>query len=117
MHELGITQSILTIALNHAQQAGAVRIRELNLVIGELASVVDDSVQFYWDIIARDTMAEGAVLSFKRIPATLRCQHCAHEFPMNRQDFLCPACGSPQVRVASGEEFYLESIDVDLAQP
>jgi Zn finger protein HypA/HybF involved in hydrogenase expression len=30
---------------------------------------------------------------------------------------MCPACGSPNVAVAGGEEFYVESIDVDLAQP
>jgi hydrogenase nickel incorporation protein HypA/HybF len=117
MHELGITQSILDIALHHARKAGAVRVRELNLVIGELASVVDDSVQFYWDMIAKDTIAEGAILNFKRIPSTLRCTNCAHEFPLNQQDFACPACGSAQVTVAGGEEFFLESIDVDFTQP
>lgn len=117
MHELGITQSILTIALRHAQQAGAIRIRELNLVIGELASVVDDSVQFYWDMIAKDTIAEGAVLNFKRLPARLRCHTCAHEFPMDHQSHTCPNCGSASVGVAGGEEFFLESIDVDFAQP
>ncbi len=117
MHELGISQSILDIALHHAHEAGASRIRELNLVIGELASVVDDSVQFYWDIIAKDTMAEGAVLNFKRLPARLRCTHCEHDFPMDHQDFVCPVCGSAQVAVAGGEEFFLESIDVDFAQP
>jgi hydrogenase nickel incorporation protein HypA/HybF len=116
MHELGITQSILDIALRHAGEAGAVRIRELNLVIGELASVVDDSVQFYWDIIAKDTIAEGATLNFKRLPARLRCTRCEHEFSMDRQSFVCPACGSTQVVVAGGEEFFLESIDVDFAQ-
>jgi hydrogenase nickel incorporation protein HypA/HybF len=116
MHELGITQSILDIALHHAQEAGASRIRELNLVIGELASVVDDSVQFYWDIIAKDTIAEGATLNFKRLPARLHCTHCEHDFPMDHRDFVCPACGSGQVVVAGGEEFFLESIDVDFAQ-
>jgi len=115
MHELGVTQSILRIALHHAQQAGAVHIKEVNLVIGELSSIVDDSVQFYWDMIAQGTIAEGAILNFTRIPAMLGCQACGHEFLMDRQEFICPACGSQKIVVAGGEEFYLESIDVDLA--
>ncbi|NDJ76446.1 MAG: hydrogenase maturation nickel metallochaperone HypA [Chloroflexi bacterium] len=115
MHELGITQSILSIALEHAQNAGAVRIKEINLVIGELSSIVDDSVQFYWDMIAKGTIAEGAQLNFKRLPAWLHCNVCGHEFPMNREKFECPECGSDKIVVASGEEFFLESIDVDLA--
>ncbi len=117
MHELGVTQSILEIALRHANQAGAVRIKEVSLVVGELSSIVDDSVQFYWDMISEGTIAHGAVLSFTRIPATLRCQECSHEFPLNHRDYTCPACDSPKVTVVGGEEFYLESIDVDLAEP
>ena len=117
MHELGVTQSILKIALRHAEQAGAARITEVNLVIGELASIVDDSVQFYWDMISEGTIAHGAVLTFTRIPAALRCQECGHEFPLNHHDYACPSCGSRKVIVVGGEEFYMESIDVDLAEP
>jgi hydrogenase nickel incorporation protein HypA/HybF len=116
MHELSITQSILSITLRHAQEAGAVRVKELNLVIGELSSVIDESVQFYWSMIARGTIAADAVLNFKRLPAKLRCNDCAREFPMGERDYICPHCGSQQVVVSGGDEFFLESIDVDLAE-
>lgn len=115
MHELGVTQSILKIVLHHAQQAGAVRVNEINLVIGELSSIVDDSVQFYWDLISEGTIAHGATLRFARVPARLRCQDCGHEFGLNRQDYTCPACGSSRAVVAGGEEFFIDSIDIDLA--
>lgn len=117
MHELGVTQSLLEIAVRHAEQAGATRITRLSLVVGELASIVDDSVQFYWDLIAAGTLAEGATLEFKRVPATLRCAACAHEFPLNHDRYVCPRCGSSRIAVTGGEEFYLESIDVDLPTP
>jgi hydrogenase nickel incorporation protein HypA/HybF len=115
MHELGVTQSLLDLALRHANDAGAVRINQLTLVIGQLSSLVDDSIQFYWDIISVGTMAQRATLVFKRVPAALRCSDCAHEFPLQEQDYRCPHCGSERVSVAGGEEFYLESIEVDLA--
>lgn len=117
MHELGVTQNILAIALRHAEEAGATRITRLTLVVGELSSIVDDSVQFYWDLIAAGTLAEGAALEFRRVPAMLRCNDCQHEFRMDYETFLCPRCGSSRVTVAGGEEFYLESIDVDLPAP
>jgi hydrogenase nickel incorporation protein HypA/HybF len=113
MHEMSITQSLLEIALRHAEQANARRIVRLNMVIGELASIVDDSVQFYWDIISRDTIAEGAELYFERVPGILRCLSCDHTFPLNGRDYACPDCGGLQVTVAGGDEFRLESIEVE----
>ncbi|HIE38842.1 MAG TPA: hydrogenase maturation nickel metallochaperone HypA [Anaerolineae bacterium] len=114
MHELPVTQSLLEIALRHAEEAGARRIVQLNVVIGELASIVDDSVQFYWDIISRGTIAEGAQLHFERMPGLLRCVACGHTFPLNGRDYDCPACGGSQVLPVGGDEFRLESIEVEM---
>jgi hydrogenase nickel incorporation protein HypA/HybF len=113
MHELPVTESILEIALRHAIQADAKRITELNLVIGQLSSIIDDSIQFYWDIIAKDTIAEGATLNFKRIPTQMTCQECHTAFSPQEDDFACPNCQSQQVKVTAGDEFFLESIQID----
>ena len=113
MHELPITQSILEISLRHAQQAGAKRITDLHLVIGKLSYVVDNSVQFYWDMIAKDTIAEGATLHFQRVPAEFLCLDCGHRYPVDGETLACPHCESTRVKVASGDEFRLESIDVE----
>jgi hydrogenase nickel incorporation protein HypA/HybF len=115
MHELPVTESILEIALRYASQAGASRITDLNLVIGQLSHFVDDSVQFYWDIIAKDTIAEGARLHFKRIPAQMVCLDCETRYSPNEDTLACPACQSVRVKVVAGDEFRLDSIDVDTA--
>lgn len=113
MHELPITESILEISIRHARQAEARRITDLYLVIGQLASIVDDSVQFYWDIISKDTLAEGAKLHFRRIEVEMRCLDCEVNYKPEAHDMACPSCGGSNVRVVAGEEFFLESIDVE----
>ena len=44
MHELPITQNILKIALRYGQENQASKITDLYLVIGQLSSVIDDSM-------------------------------------------------------------------------
>jgi len=113
MHELAVTQSMLNLALEHSERAGARRITHINLVVGEIASIVDDSVQFYFDFISKDTLAEGAQLSFKRLPARFRCSACGQEFPLRDGNWICPACQRLGGEVISGREFYMESIEVE----
>jgi hydrogenase nickel incorporation protein HypA/HybF len=112
MHELAVTESILEIALRHAQSAQARQVTALHLVIGDLTSIIDDSVQFYWDIVARDTIAEGAKLIFRRIPIQMQCLACQGEFFPQNNTFTCPTCGSNRIKIITGEEFYLEAIDI-----
>ena len=114
MHELAVTQSVLEIALRHAGQRNAGRITDLHLVIGQWASAVDDSVQFYWDIISDGTIATGAKLHFRRIPAELFCLDCDQQYLPTDQDLFCPRCHGPHTKIVHGDEFYVESIDVDV---
>ena len=113
MHELSVTQSLLKIALEHAEKAEASRVTNLNIVIGDLASMVDDSVQFYWEIIAKDTIAERAKLNFRRVPAQLQCQDCFEKYHPSDRELACPKCNGVNTKIIAGEEFALESIDIE----
>jgi len=113
MHELPVTESVLEIALRHAQAADAKRVNEIHLVIGELASIIDDSVQFYWDIISKDTIADGARLNFRRIQAEMLCYECQTRFSPSPDDYSCPNCGSTHLKIVAGNEFFVEAIDIE----
>lgn len=114
MHELAVTQNLLEITLRHANSARAQRVTRVNVVVGELSTIVDDSVQFYWKYIARDTLAEYAVLSFTRVPAKLRCLACTHSFVLAATpDYRCPICGSADIMTDGGDDLRLESIEIE----
>ena len=112
MHELSITESLLKIALRHGKNANANQITDLYLVIGELSSIVDDSVQFYWDIIAKDTLAEGAKLHFERKSTEIQCNDCGHRYHPENNVMACPNCESININILSGDQFYLEAINI-----
>ncbi len=113
MHELSVTESLLEISMRHAKEAQADKITDLYIAVGQLSSIVDDSVQFYWEIIAKGTPAETATLHFRRIPAELKCLNCEQTYRPTDEVLACPECNSAQVKILAGEEFYLEAIDVE----
>ena len=117
MHELAITENILNLTLSHARQAGANRVTDLYLVIGQFSSIVDDSVQFYWNMVSEGTICEGAQLHFERLPAQIRCLDCDDTYTVPDGMTPCPQCSGSHVTIVSGEEFRLDSIAVDTAVP
>ena len=113
MHELPITQSVLALTLEHAQKGGGGRVTAVHLVVGDLSRVVDDCVQFYWDILSEGTPAQGAELKIRRMPLEMICRSCSHRFRPGDDDYRCSACGGSEVRVTGGDDLRLEAIDLE----
>jgi len=113
VHELAVTESILQISEKYAREADALKVTGINLVIGKLSSIVDDSVQFYWDIISNNSLCKGALLHFERRDAVLHCNQCSVEYRIDTSLQPCPNCGSPDVKIISGEEFFVDSIEIE----
>lgn len=113
MHEYAVTKNIIDSAVDEATKAGANKILEIRLVIGELSSIMDESVQMYFDIISEGTMAHGARLVFKKIRAQFKCRSCGNIYDKPASGFDCPSCGGPGYPTGAGKEFYIESLEVD----
>jgi len=113
MHELAVTESILEICTRNARQSGATRVTTINLTIGRLSSIVDDSVQFYWEIISEGTLCAGSQLVFKRLPAKMRCNACETEYSFDGDLIPCPNCQSMNACILGGDDFQVESIEIE----
>ena len=111
MHELSVTESILNITTRYAEQENASIVTDVYLVIGNLSSIIDDSVQFYWDFVTKKTICEGSKLHFSRIEAKAKCLECGFEYNLTELQ-PCPQCESARFRIITGEEFYVESIKI-----
>ncbi len=112
MHELAITESILSIAAQAAQENDGAKVTDIYLVIGQLSSIVDDSVQFYWDHISQGTLCEGARLHFERRPAILHCNSCGHHYRLGEILQPCPDSHSVDVYIEGGEELLVDHIEI-----
>ena len=113
MHELSLSGAIVKTVEKHAEGR---RVTVVNLRVGSLRQVVPDTLAFSFQFVARGTVCEGARLEQELVRASLRCNACAHEWPIEVPAFRCPACGTSDVAVASGDELLVESIEVEEAE-
>ena len=139
MHELSLAGAVIDTAERHA--AGR-RVLLIELRLGELRQVVPESLAFYFEHVARGTLCEGATLEYETVPATLGCRECGATWPLTatlgsgsatwgqtppggvrpqvagpqvaaRPSFRCERCGGADVEVEAGNEFEVESIEVE----
>jgi hydrogenase nickel incorporation protein HypA/HybF len=110
MHELSIATAVLNTALKHADDR---RVTAVRLRAGTMRQVVPDSLIFYFEIVARDTLCEGATLELEQIEARLRCRACERQWSPQIPAFRCPDCGSADVEVAAGDELEVDYIEVE----
>lgn len=113
MHELSITQSVLDIALDHAEQNGAKHISRIVLTIGAMTMVVGDCVRFYFDTISKGTLAEGAELEIIDVPMRVKCSQCNKVYESEDPIFICPECQVISSEIISGKELDVTSIIIE----
>ncbi len=112
MHELALSSAIVNTVCKHAEGR---RVTTVSLRVGKLRQVIPDTLEFYFGFVARDTVCEGARLEQELIEARLRCRPCAREWDIEIPAFRCPTCGGSEVEIAAGDEFEVESIEVEEA--
>jgi hydrogenase nickel incorporation protein HypA/HybF len=110
VHELSLSSAIVNTVVKHA--AGR-RVTVVDLRVGRLRQVVPDTLEFYFEFVARGTVCEGARLEHELIEARLRCNGCGHEWAIEIPAFRCPQCAGSDVAVVSGDEFEVEAIEVE----
>jgi hydrogenase nickel incorporation protein HypA/HybF len=112
MHEVGIMENTLAMALNRAAEEGAQRIHRLTMRIGPLSGVVPEALEFAFDVLRRGTIAEEATLAVEHVPIICFCATCRLEFQPDDLYCECPRCHEPSAEVHQGRELELTSLEV-----
>ena len=113
MHELSLTQSIVELAIEHANREKAVAIRSITVEIGALSGVVADAMEFAFDVCSKGTMADGARFEIRHIPGRGRCMECREESVLDTLTHICPLCGNLALETIEGQEMKFTEMEID----
>ena len=113
MHEMGIAQQLVQIALDSIpKEIENPKVEKVNLKIGRLAAVVEHSLTFCFEIITKDTPLEGARLNIDFIPVMVHCKSCDNNWEVTGPVFKCPFCEDGDVEMLTGREIEITSLEL-----
>lgn len=113
MHELSLTQSIVELAVEHAQRENAVAIRSITVEIGALSGVLADAMEFAFDVCSKGTMAEGSHLEIIHVAGRGRCLECHKESELDSLTYTCPYCEKLALEPVQGQEMKFTEMEID----
>jgi len=117
MHEFSMCQTIVNTALVELKKHPAARLKKVRVVVGRRHAVVPGNLRFAYEVLTRDTPAEGSVLAIRTVPVTGRCRRCGWRGRIQGFRYLCSACEHGDLEITGGNELYLESLEVETHEP
>ncbi len=110
---MGIAQQMVSIAQGAIpEDLPNPKVERLNLRVGRLAAVVEESLRFCFEVISKETCLEGALLVIETVPVKARCRACHHEWEVPDVVFTCPACEKGEIELLSGRELEVASLEL-----
>jgi hydrogenase nickel incorporation protein HypA/HybF len=113
MHEMSLCEGVLRILEESALSQGFSRVKTVCLEIGALSGVEKQAMRFGFDVVMKQTLAEGATLEIIDIPGEAWCMPCAKKVQVSARFEACPECGSYQLQVTGGDEMRVKELEVE----
>ena len=109
MHELSICNAIASTAAKHADGRS---VTQVTVQIGHFRQVVPDALQFSWEVVSEATVLKDAALVIEQVPAVVECASCGVRTTLDLPILACGHCQGFEVKLVSGEELIVVSIDL-----
>lgn len=113
MHEMSLTESVISLVEDAARREKFSRARAIVLEIGELGHVEPEAMRFCFEAISRGTIADGARLDIVRVPGAGWCLDCGKTVPLAERFGPCPDCGQYHVQMTAGDELRVKELEVE----
>jgi hydrogenase nickel incorporation protein HypA/HybF len=114
MHEMSLVGSMLDIIEEYAAQHGFAKVNGLKLSFGALSCIEPSALKMSFEVLSKDTRAQGASLSYTIHPIMVHCLACSRDLEVGEYPSSCPDCKGDEVALVGGfEELRLEEMDVD----
>jgi hydrogenase nickel incorporation protein HypA/HybF len=114
MHEMSLTASIMDIIFEYADNHHFTKVKALKLSFGALSCIEPKALEFAFEVLSKDTLAEGAHIEYDITPIVVSCLDCGGDSAVEEFPSLCPLCRAEDVVLKAGtEDLRIVEMEVD----
>jgi hydrogenase nickel incorporation protein HypA/HybF len=115
MHERSLVRALLRQVQEIADKNSASRVVSIRVRIGEFSGVESALLTSAYNDLKQATPLCDATLDLECVPLEAVCDQCGSRFRIERFNFQCNRCGSPQLTLCGGEEMLLDAVTMEEA--
>ncbi|MBZ0058551.1 hydrogenase maturation nickel metallochaperone HypA [Leclercia adecarboxylata] len=114
MHEITLCQQALELIEKQAHQHQAKRVTGVWLRVGAFSCVESSALQFCFELVCRETVAEGCALHLEEQQAECWCQDCkAYVELVTHRVRLCPQCGGANLNIVADDGLHITRLEIE----
>lgn len=114
MHEMAIVNNLLNECEKIRLENNAKKIVKVKISLGRLSGVEEHYLKEAFNAFASDERASYFNAKLEIVPKelVLKCNDCDATFMQEKNEFYCIKCSSKNIQILSGEELFLEQIEL-----
>lgn len=113
MHELTLCRQVIEIIEREANLRNIRYVHKIYLEMGTLVAVEKSAFLFCFDVVAKNTIAEKAILEIIEIAARAHCHACNKMIELSQRYSPCQFCGGFNFTIVAGEELKIKAMETE----
>lgn len=112
MHEMSLCEGIRQIIEGAAEREKFSRVKRVRVEVGRFSGVEPEALRFGFDVVMRNSVAEGAELDLIELPGEAFCFDCCETVALNARLDPCPKCGGTKLTATGGDDMKIKDLEV-----
>lgn len=113
MHELTLLFGVAEQIERVTKENGIDHVDAVVLEVGEITPIVPEFLMDGYEVISDEfDFLRGSELIIERVKGMVRCRECGEVYDVMEHKGVCPACGSFEKDILSGDDFVIKEVRV-----
>jgi len=114
MHESAMIDNFVEIIENKVKEYNVKKVTKIKLKVGKLTCLCPGTLKSCFEAVTGEKdLLKDAVLEVEEVPLKACCESCGQTFLLENNNFFCPFCQHPYIKIVAGRELFIESVEVE----